>query len=276
MSISMTFHSFLSNYIPSASERMWYGEITGKICKISTNSTQINLMRMALTGDVRHMSLMGDQSPIEPLTAIGRHPFANVGCKFKHHKHSIFDISYLRLSNFCEHTKPPQSFFVDMGCASYDDSKAKPAGIFSSIPLFSRLYSKSCISFDKIFAWEARPYPNWWSKVPSDKRRRIVFNNFKVDANQVRFLLQGFTVSDFVVVKLDIDHLNTEFDIINVLNTYSHLIDELFFEYHYYFDGLDFGWGKISSMGSQQHNATSAIQLMRKFREKGVRAHFWI
>ena len=41
--------------------------------------------------------------------------------------------------------------------------------------------------------------------------------------------MQGFRVSDFVVVKLDIDHLKTEVEVITVLNDYSYLIDKLFF-----------------------------------------------
>ena len=55
----------------------------------------------------------------------------------------------------------------------------------------------------------------------------------------------------------------------------AHLVDELFFEYHYYFDGLNFGWGKNDDL-KQIHNATSAIRLMTRLREKGIRAHFWI
>ena len=95
-----------------------------------------------------------------------------------------------------------------------------------------------------------------------------------MDADQVRTLLQKFQPSDFVTVKLDIDHVNTEISILNVLEQHPHLIDELFFEYHYYFDGLNFGWG--NKLNSLKHNATSAMRTMSRLRQKGIRAHFWI
>ena len=31
----------------------------------------------------------------------------------------------------------------------------------------------------------------------------------------------------------------------------SSKVDELYFEYHYYFDGLDFGWGKSKQGGRE-------------------------
>lgn len=272
------FLGHLNTYIPSSSERMWHGEITGKICEISSDPAQIEHVSLALKGDVRYMSFMGDGSPIEPLTGIGRHPFANVGCKKNKQKNehmtSIFNISYLNISDLCGKPKPPRAFFVDMGCAAYDETDAKPGGVSSSIPLFSNMYSKSCVTFDKIFAWEARSYPTWWSKVPDRMRSKIEFHNFKVDANQVQTLLKQFQPSDFVTVKLDIDHTETELEVVTVLEKHAHLIDELFFEYHYYFDGLDFGWGH--KVKHSKHNATSAIQLMTHLRKKGIRAHFWI
>lgn len=266
--------SLAGNYTPSYSERMWYGEITGKICKIASDPIQIRHMTAVLAGDVRFMSLMGDSTPIEPLTGIGRHPFSNVGCALEKRRHSLFDTSYLKIADFCQRAKPSRSFFVDMGCGIYDESDDQPKDRFSSIPFFSKMYSKSCVSFDKIFAWEAHPYPMWWSKVPAAMRESIRFQNKKVNAGQMLNLLSQFQATDFVVVKLDIDHLQTETKILKVLNDHAHLIDELFFEYHYYFDGLDFGWGHVAPMW--KHNATSAIRIMTHFRQRGVRAHFWI
>lgn len=77
------------------------------------------------------------------------------------------------------------------------------------------------------------------------------------------------------MIKLDIDHTSTEIQIIRVLEENAHLVDEVFFEYHYYFDGLNFGWGKNDDL-KPIHNVTSAIRLMTRLREKGIRAHFWI
>jgi hypothetical protein len=63
--------------------------------------------------------------------------------------------------------------------------------------------------------------------------------------------------------------------IIKVIEKYTHLIDELYFEYHYYFDGMNFGWGNMNHLRNI-HNVSSAITLMTRLRNKGVRAHFWI
>ena len=46
----------------------------------------------------------------------------------------------------------------------------------------------------------------------------------------------------------------------------------LFFEYHFFFDGRDFGWGNVDPAIT----ADEALKLMRRLREGGVRAHFWI
>ena len=99
--------------------------------------------------------------------------------------------------------------------------------------------------------------------------------NYRVDAEQIRERLSKIKPSDFVVVKLDIDHTDTEMTILKVFEENAHLVDELFFEYHYYFDGLNFGWGRLEHLRAH-HNATSAIQLMTRLRIKGIRAHFWI
>ena len=115
----------------------------------------------------------------------------------------------------------------------------------------------------------------WWRKVPQHKHEKIQFFNHPVNSKQVSDQLVGLQPSDFVAVKLDIDHTETEMEIIKVLEENAHLIDELFFEYHYYFDGKHFGWG-INQHKKPYHNATSAISLMTRLRKKGIRSHFWI
>lgn len=56
-------------------------------------------------------------------------------------------------------------------------------------------------------------------------------------------------------------------------------MDEFYFEYHFFFDGLNFGWGgdaeaeaRLKKLG----NVDDALRLMRRLRQHGVRAHFWI
>mmetsp|Transcript_13845 Transcript_13845/g.28379 ORF Transcript_13845/g.28379 Transcript_13845/m.28379 type:complete len:341 (-) Transcript_13845:356-1378(-) len=51
---------------------------------------------------------------------------------------------------------------------------------------------------------------------------------------------------DFVAVKVDVDTASVELTIMEALAErpeLAALVDEIFFEYHFKFDGLDFGWG---------------------------------
>ena len=54
----------------------------------------------------------------------------------------------------------------------------------------------------------------------------------------------------------------------------ARLVDELYFEYHFYFDGLDFGWGQLGM--DESNTADDALELMQRLRRQGIRAHFWI
>ena len=79
---------------------------------------------------------------------------------------------------------------------------------------------------------------------------------------------------DFVVVKVDIDTPAAELTIMEAIADrpeIAALIDEIFFEYHFWFDGLEFGW-----LGNVQGDVDTAVGLMRRLRALGIRSHFWI
>jgi hypothetical protein len=84
------------------------------------------------------------------------------------------------------------------------------------------------------------------------------------------------TVDDFVVVKVDIDN-GPELQVVHAIAKVpelSALVDELFFEAHFYFDGINFGWGALGA--DRRHTVDEALALMRTLRERGIRSHFWI
>ena len=262
-------------YKPAPAEMQWEGSITGKICKIATDPSQVKMMKMALKRHPDHMSYLNGH-PIEPLTGIGRHPFAAVGCGHSYgHNIDIFDISYIVLYNNCGRDSSAKAYLYDMGCSVYKHNTIQASAGGSSIPVFMNRYKSMCISFTKIFGWEPKNYSNWWADVPRDVAPLIEFHNERVTAEKFKSRLLERSTEDFVVVKLDIDNLINEMSIIKVIEHHSHLIDEFFFEYHYFFDGMDFGWGK-SSKFKHVHNVTSAFTLMQKLRKKGIRAHFWV
>ena len=132
-----------------------------------------------------------------------------------------------------------------------------------------------CVEFNEVWAWEAKQMTHWWQNVPLRVKPDIHFFNTRVSAEEFEFAIQKCTPDDFVVVKLDIDNTAVEMSIVGVVEKYAHLIDEFFFEYHYYFDGMNFGWGDLNEIRGV-HNVTSAVSLMTRLRKMGTRAHFWI
>ena len=79
---------------------------------------------------------------------------------------------------------------------------------------------------------------------------------------------------DFVVVKVDIDTSAIELALVEAIAErpeVAALVDELYFEYHFYYDGMNFGWGKAVS-----GDVDTAMGLMHRLRALGIRSHFWI
>ena len=116
----------------------------------------------------------------------------------------------------------------------------------------------------------------WWREVPRETQPKLTFHNSPVSPGEFeKVLLDSVTRKDYVVIKLDIDTPDVEIRILDVVERHAHLVDELFFEYHFWLDGLDFGWGlKRKTPGIA--NVTTALHTMQRLRKKGIRAHFWV
>ena len=218
-------------------------------------------------------------------------------------KTSIFDITYLVLHNDCGqrvHGAPkPTVHLFDMGVSKgfFGIPGGIPAtvrqggGLAPSMPLLYRLYQDRCLEPDAIYGWELDKNitnAQWWGSAPASVRSKTRFFEVPVmegeldealagkpnPASFLQMLAFACKLEDFVVVKLDIDTPAIEQTIIAVLTQrpdLAALIDELFFEYHFYFDGLDFGWGD-----NVQGDVDTAIGTMYRLRSLGIRAHFWI
>lgn len=265
--------------------------------------------------------------PIEPLSAIARHPLADVGCPAHatrwrkppaHNKSRMFDIRHIILHSQCPKTQASsrragRNLFFDVGCTVWDQSamrgrrkhvptrKDTGFAVGPSLPLFRELYAEQCVHFDHMWGWEAQPYPPeaWWRSVPAEVRPHLTFVNKPVrtgGSDEVDPLLTLARVAreeDFVAFKLDIDMFAVEHEIIHEIATNargtnaSRLIDELFFEYHFivreksrfgYKRKLMFFWGGKLAVRLRQRGGSveDALRLMRRFREMGIRSHFWI
>ena len=117
-------------------------------------------------------------------------------------------------------------------------------------------------------------------------RPRVSFYNVPIEedfhsaASFSSFLRASAQPDDFVSVKVDIDYVQAELPIVMGIARrpeLTALVDELFFEYHFNFDELDFGWR--SQTGARNHvndTVDDALSLMSELRRAGVRSHFWI
>lgn len=248
------------------------------------------------------------QQPIEPLHGVARHPFGVNICAMDASGHStnLFDLTYLVVHNDCgrqQNTKPrrakPRVVLFDMGISQgfngipggIPATVRNAGGISPSMPLFYRLYQDRCLEPDAVFGWEMNKNissSDWWGDAGPEIRRKVRFFEVPVMEGELHDAMAGtrnpnsflqmlkaeVTHDDFVVVKLDIDTPAIEHTIIGALTQrpdLASLIDELFFEYHFYFDGLNFGWGE-----GVEGDVDTALATMHRLRELGIRAHFWV
>lgn len=257
----------------------------------------------------------GVAEPIEPLSGMARHPFAMLGCNlhekpFMPAETNLMNISYLVLKNQCgpsRRRRHGRNLLFDLGAHWYNSSDpcrkerqrarrrqpGAPLGApcplhssdiasTSSIPLFYKLYSRNCIHFERIWAWEYLPLDPraYWSHVPIHMRAMLHFYNIGVErepstTSVLAMLRAAARPEDFVVLKVDIDNNPIELSIVEAIAaspTLAALVDELFFEFHFEFDGLNFGW-RDSGIG---HTVDHAVHLMYRLRSLGIRAHFWV
>ena len=216
----------------------------------------------------------------------------------------IFDIRYLIPHNNCGAATKPRVLLFDMGASVgfqgvpggiYARMPPNGGGLAPSLPLFYRIYADRCLEPDEVYAWEPNPRvggPDWWGELPGAIRAKVrFFNDFVVEGEieqaegpkgthpAASFLEILETVAkaspeDFVVIKVDIDTSAIELAIVEAIAErpeIAALIDELYFEYHFYFDGHNFGWGRHGT-----GDVDTAVSLMHRLRTLGIRAHFWI
>lgn len=189
----------------------------------------------------------------------------------------------------------------------YSTSPRLAGGLAPSLPLFYRLYADRCLEPDLVFAWEPNPkvtLDEFFGELPQSIREKVHFyQDYVTDevfqqrlkhpmaliaANATKYaktavsktttllkeLVNHAKPEDFVIVKLDIDTPEVEHAMVQSIAespNVAALIDEMFFEYHFHFDGLNFGWGTEVA-----GNVDTALGLMHRLRTLGIRSHFWI
>jgi hypothetical protein len=298
----LTFHTLLP-VEPTASERPLLSRFIrhGSSSRQSPKNHRSAEFIEPLTGIGRH-----------PLTKLCEYnPHHSIGRGNLYDADFLFDISYLVLDNHCgaDGRRDPRArcsawsrnLFYDLGCSVFDDGEplhlASGSGSGPSLPIFTRLYERRCIDFDAIYAWEAKAVdgPSWWKNAPLKMRAKLHFINAPIEelpstqapqwsghrASFLALLNETASPDDFVAIKVDIEGQagGPELPIVRAIAEQpelTRLVDEIFFEYHYYFDGIDFGWGPNIKALKEHQNVDAALQLMHQLRHAGVRSHFWI
>ncbi|CAF4718363.1 unnamed protein product [Rotaria sp. Silwood1] len=143
---------------------------------------------------------------------------------------------------------------------------------------FYEYFQLNSLSFDRIIAFEASQYSprTYWQQIPDDIIGRLTFINVGVEKtgkfNPWNILKSIVKKTDYVIVKLDIDHSILENQLIEqILNdkSLSILIDEFFFEMHITVNEMKRFWG------SPPGQLKDSYLLFTKLRQLGIRMHSW-
>ena len=223
-------------------------------------------------------------APIEPLVGFLRHPEAHCpqfpGSKFWVTK--VISKDYLIPAWHAEAWPAgrTRALFFDMGASLYHTGNGG-----ASMSWFVNQYRARGISFDRIFAWEAKFHTDAtiYATMPPTIVDRISYYNLPVNTtpdekhNPWRTLRAVARQTDFVVVKIDIDNTPIEEALLEQLladRALSSLVDELYFEHHVVNTPMwHYGWkgGTVTT-----HTLVHSYELFSQLRQRGIRAHSWV
>lgn len=262
-----------------------------------------------LVSRARRPNVWPQGTPIHPAPpkpwqiAFLRHPYYNCYRRYS----SMLDTKYL-VPLWQEEIAPPRTgrgslrIFFDLGAALFNGlpGTTQPG----SLKYFLREYSSRGILFDRCLAWEAVNYNDTEIRKPLParfKRSHQIFRepptvfsvqdatalsyfNYPVDAapqspaNPLALLSTVASISDFVVVKLDIDAPVIERAMIEQILTtpaLSSLIDELYWEHHVLRSPMMHG-GWESTRPRPTETLQDSHRLFGRLRQLGIRAHSWV
>jgi hypothetical protein len=139
-------------------------------------------------------------------------------------------------------------------------------------------------------------HEEYWRKIPEELKYKIQLFNTPASAdphsadNPLNHIRRNADINDYVVLKIDIDSIETEIRIVEQILTSPDLIakiDELFWEHHawgsplketrVHMFGQYLGWKSHTSsyyhrFGRLEHT----YEILGKLRNLGIRAHAWI
>jgi len=173
-----------------------------------------------------------------------------------------------------------RALFFDMGASLYHTGNGG-----ASMSWFVNQYRARGISFDRIFAWEAKQYTDAtiYATMPPSIVDRISYYNVPANTtpgtkhNPWRTLRAVATPKDFVVVKIDIDNTPVEEALLEQLladSALSSLVDEFYFEHHVLNTPMwHYGWKRDTVT---THTLVHSYDIFSQLRVLGIRAHSWV
>lgn len=140
---------------------------------------------------------------------------------------------------------------------------------------------------DTMYGWEVTLLEptNFWDGVPDEISGNYHFYNIPITPNvtskssPLRIIKDIATLDDFVAFKLDVDTPAVEIPIaLEIVDNpdIAELIDEFFFELHFNCAMMKGCWGAVpDSVSGLKLDRITAMTLFQKYRNMGIRSHFW-
>ena len=194
------------------------------------------------------------------------------------------------------HPRSASSLFFDLGASTYT---AGAGG--ASTSWFVEQYARRGLTFDRIFAWEAKVTPPthiFGAPMPLSVVDALSYYNVPLETrkgarhNPLRTLSAVARPSDFVVMKIDFDSPAIEADLIEQILSSAllvSLVDELYFEHHTRDNPAmryKYCWTKFRGpfscelepgyVGAINATLHESYELFTRLRNAGIRAHSWV
>jgi len=210
---------------------------------------------------------------IEPLYMPMRHPNHCFWAAPEDMAYFIHDFEEI-----CRTLKPTsRRVLIDIGASFSMHDKIVP------IVWLLELYKKFGFTFDHIYGFELTPTntSDFYNELLPDEFmasyhwiNTAVTSEIGHKLNPLDSIVRKFNKDDFIIVKLDIDHYDTEIPLAKQLlsdESLHELVDHFYFENHVIMDEMGAWW-----TNTMKGSVKSSFDLFYGLREKGVSSHFWI
>jgi len=226
----------------------------------------------ALFNNSNQLSYSSNTGFVEPLTTPMRHP------SFCWNTSYVLNINYLihDFERMCQTLKPTsRRVFLDIGA----DLSRENGPVLKLLDL----YSKFGFEFDHIYGIEMKftePSKVYKDQLPEKYLASFHWINTAANAtkdaklNPLYSIINKFDKDDLIIVKLDIDHAETEMPLATQLledERFHNIVDHFYFEHHVFLGEIARWWGK-----HMKGSIKDSFEIFSSLREKGIASHFWI